>query len=494
MGQEYGIHWFRRDLRVAGNLALQQQFKLHSGRVVGIFCFDHQFLSREDFSHNRFQFFIETLISLKNELRSIGSDLLVLDVGPDEAFRQLLTELKKGKRALPASVSWCRDYEPFARARDERLEDYFESEGIETFHQRDHLIIEPWELERAKGAGYQVYTPFARKWLGQFERKEFQARISVHKQGLKYLKDLKCGKVEKIFKLTWKKVLGTKIKLDDHLQKFYKQNRLKVTIEIPEAGSLAALAALEKFKQQLSDYGSKRDIPSISGTSQLSGFIKNGSLTTGQVIAFLNLRPYTQKESGQDIYLSELIWREFYYHILYRHPRVEKEAFLLKYKNLAWENDQGLFQAWKAGRTGFPIVDAGMRQLSQTGWMHNRVRMIVASFLVKDLLIDWRWGEQYFMETLLDGDLAANNGGWQWAASTGCDPQPYFRIFNPWSQSKKFDPDGQYIKQYVPELKDLPSKLLHQPIHDHAIYPAPIVDHREQREKALALFKSHSSQ
>lgn len=189
-------------------------------------------------------------------------------------------------------------------------------------------------------------------------------------------------------------------------------------------------------------------------------------------------------------FFSELIWREFYYHILYYRPDVEFQSFLSKYRNLDWENNEKYFEAWKEGRTGFPIVDGGMRQLNRTGWMHNRMRMIVASFLTKDLLIDWRWGK-YFMENLLDGDMAANNGGWQWAASTGCDPQPYFRVFNPWLQSQRFDPKGFYIKNHVEELKKADPKDIHKPV-KHIGYPKPIVDHKVQREKVLSLYKSNS--
>lgn len=490
MGSSYGIHWFRRDLRVAGNVALQRQFKLNEGRILGLFTFDDKFLSREDFSVNRFQFFINTLSALQAELRAIGSDLLVLNVGPDEAIKNLFEDLISKKIDLPKSFSWSRDYEPFARERDERIEKLIERYGLEQFTERDHLIIEPLELEKGKGEGYQVYTPFSKKWLSLFETPEIQRRVKVHKKGIAYLKQLKANKAEKIFNFSWKELYKKHKAPDDHLDRFQTENGKKVTVEIPPAGSVAAYEALVDFKKSIESYKEKRDIPAIKGTSRLSGYLKNGSLTTGQIIAYFDLESYVKKESGRDVYLSELIWREFYYHILYRHPRVEKEAFLLKYKNLKWENDKQLFQAWKEGKTGFPIVDAGMRELKQTGWMHNRVRMIVASFLVKDLLIDWRWGEKYFMEALLDGDLAPNNGGWQWAASTGCDPQPYFRIFNPWSQSKRFDPNGEYIYRYLPELQDVPSKLLHEPILGHTSYPEPVVDHKTQREKALALFKS----
>jgi deoxyribodipyrimidine photo-lyase len=212
----------------------------------------------------------------------------------------------------------------------------------------------------------------------------------------------------------------------------------------------------------------------------MSVYLKNGSITIAQIAAILEL---TADGPGLK-YFQELIWREFYFHILYHVPRVETETFNPKYRVLAWENDAEKFARWKEGRTGFPIVDAGMRQLNATGWMHNRVRMIVASFLTKDLLVDYRWGERYFMEKLLDGDLAPNNGGWQWAASTGCDPQPYFRIFNPTSQGEKLDPRGEYVTRWVPELAG--RERIHDPLD-------PIVDHAKARERALHLFKSARS-
>jgi deoxyribodipyrimidine photo-lyase len=237
----------------------------------------------------------------------------------------------------------------------------------------------------------------------------------------------------------------------------------------------------------LGQYDEARDIPGIPGTSQMSIFLKNGSITVAQIIAACKLT------DGK--YLNELIWREFYYHILAHRPDVETSAFHEKYNKLQWQNKESYFNAWQEGKTGYPIVDAGMRQLQETGWMHNRVRMIVASFLTKDLLIDYRWGENHFMKLLLDGDLAPNNGGWQWAASTGCDPQPYFRIFNPVLQSQRYDPDGDYIRRYVPELKDFDSKEIHEPWNSSkkSTYPKRIVIHAEQKEKALQLFKSVNS-
>jgi deoxyribodipyrimidine photo-lyase len=485
----YGIHWFRRDLRVAGNVALQKQFKKHDGRVVGIFCFDKKFLARDDFSVNRFQFFLETLRELKKELRAIGSDLLIMDVGPDQAFKLLFEQMKKSGVDLPSTISWSRDYEPFAVERDDRMKKIFDKMGVDNFDERDHLLIEPQELEKGKGEGYQVYSPFARKWLSLYESDEIQARVKLYKKGFTYLRKLEKGEAEKVFKLTWKKLFNGKMDIEDHLDEYIRENSKKVDVEIPPSGSVVAWKKILDFKTKIDEYGDKRDFPQLDGTSKLSMYLKNGSITVPQIIAVFDLEPYQKKSSGRDVYLSELIWREFYYHILARFPNVEHESFLEKYRDLNWGNNKKWFEAWKEGKTGFPIVDAGMRELKETGWMHNRVRMIVASFLTKDLLIDWKWGEKYFMDKLLDGDLAPNNGGWQWAASTGCDPQPYFRIFNPWLQSKKFDPDGVYIKKFIPELANEVPKNLHQPIIGHHSYPAPIVDHSIQRDLVLLMYK-----
>ncbi len=487
----YGIHWFRRDLRVAGNKALKENWKRSDGKVLGIFCFDKKFLSRDDMSFNRFQLFIDSLVALKEELQTIGSDLLVLDVGPQEAFKGLFKKISENNLSLPSHISFNRDYEPFAKKRDAELTKIFEDHKIDYFHHRDHLLIEPHELSKGdkEGSGYQVYSPFARKWLELFKSNEIQVRLQEQKKGLEYFEKYRMNKIPKIFSYSWGEFFGDKITYPKTLELYSKENQKKVTIAIPKAGSHEAFKLLENYVSKLDSYGEDRDFPGLEGTSKLSMYLKNGSVTVPQIIAYLNLKPYSKKSSSRDVFFSELIWREFYYHILDRHPRVEKEAFLTQYKSLEWENNKEYFEHWKKGTTGFPIVDAGMRQLKTTGWMHNRVRMIVASFLTKDLLINWQWGEKYFMDQLLDGDLAPNNGGWQWAASTGCDPQPYFRIFNPWLQSKRFDKEGEYIKAYLPELKNLPAKALHEPIHGHATYPSPIVEHSEQRNKALDMYK-----
>lgn len=485
---EYGVHWFRRDLRIAGNPALQWNWKKHAGRVLGVFCFDKKFLGRSDFSPARFQFFMSTLSELRDELRLMGSDLLFLDEGPDSSFIDLLGKLKHP----PSTWTWNRDYEPFARERDRRIEMLLQKSGVSCHSERDHLLIEPLELSKGDdpAEGYQVFTPFSKKWLALLTTDSIQSRLSPFKSATTYLNQLESGKVSPIFNCTWKDVLKTASNSDELLNTYLQTNKKRVDIEIPAAGSLAAWRQLKSFRKKIEDYELARDIPSLDGTSRFSIFLKNGSLNVGQILHTLELaEPQRQKSRAK--FLSEPIWREFYYSILYRHPQVEGTAFLNKFANIRWENRDDWFEAWKTGHTGFPIVDAGMRQLNTTGWMHNRVRMIVASFLTKDLLIDWKWGEKYFMEKLLDGDLAPNNGGWQWAASTGCDPQPYFRIFNPLLQSKRFDPKGEYIRQYVPELRQLSDRDIHEPpALERGEYPAPIVDHSAQREKALKLYKT----
>lgn len=488
--ESYGIHWFRRDLRIAGNQALKWNWKKQDGRVIGLFCFDQSFLSREDFSVNRFQFFMKTMESLKKELQACGSDLLVVDALPMDFFPQLFQDLKSQGIDLPSSITWSKDYEPFSHERDKKVKELLQSHTIEVKNFRDHLLIEPEELNKPDGTGYQVYSPFARKWLEIFQSDEIQKRMSPQKKALEFLASASQDQFPEIFSFNWRKLFSEKLPYEDQLNHFLEQNGKRVTVPIPDAGSKAVMEALEEFEPSLDQYGEQRDFPATKGTSGFSFFLKNGSLTVPMIIEYFQLKPYKKKIHSRDNFFSELIWREFYYHILHRHPRVEAESFLPVYKDLDWQNNPDWLEAWKEGKTGFPIVDAGMRELKTTGWMHNRVRMIVASFLTKDLLIDWRLGEAHFMHQLLDGDLAPNNGGWQWAASTGCDPQPYFRIFNPWSQSKKFDPNGDYIQKYIPELKDLPAKELHEPILDHATYPKPIVDHKVQRELALEMYKS----
>lgn len=488
MSEPWAIHWFRRDLRITGNKSLREVWKNTSGRVVGVFCFDSNFLSRDDFSYNRFAFFLKTLKKLKEEFNSLGGDLIVVDRLPSVFFSFLVESLKLDKRPLPSYISWNRDYEPFSCARDKKMEELISSFGIHALTARDHLVFEPHEIKKDDGSYYQVYSPFSRKWFELLNSQSGVERVSnevIPKDNSAYKTQL--------FSLNWKEIFPSGMEIRDYLEDFEKQNLKHVTIPIPDAGRRVAWDALKQFSKKLEAYNDTRDFPYLEGTSRLSVYLKNGSLTVSQILKYLNLMNLPlNKSSGPNQFLKEIIWREFYYHILYHRPDVESTAFKLNYQNIKWENRSDYFERWKEGTTGFPIVDAGMRELRGTGFMHNRVRMIVASFLVKDLLIDWRWGEKHFMQNLLDGDLAPNNGGWQWAASTGCDSQPYFRIFNPWLQSKKFDPDGSYIKKYIPELRKATPEEIHEPDADRSRwkYPPPIVDHFRQKEKALALYLS----
>jgi len=486
--KSFGIHWFRRDLRCAGNVALRKNFERNQGRVLGVFCFDSVFLKRDDFSNNRFAFFIETLKAVKEELQAQGGDLLVVDQLPQKFFKEFLASEKLHNNSLSA-VSFGKDYEPYAVKRDSEVTKILQAGGVEVITERDHLILEPHEVLKGDGSFYQVFTPFSKRWNEAFHSPEVKKRL-LQQSIQPYLKS---AKKTDIFKMKWSEL---KHSYKDSLKEFEAENKKHVSIEIPQAGFKAAYEKAFSFKQQLSSYGDARDIPSEDGTSKLSIYFKNGSLTTTQAIEILELQKSSVlHKTGAGIYLKELVWREFYYSILSHRPDVETGSFLPQYKDIKWDNNKAWFKRWCEGTTGFPIVDAGMRQLNQTGWMHNRVRMIVASFLVKDLLINWQWGENYFMKMLLDGDLAPNNGGWQWAASTGCDPQPYFRIFNPWLQAERFDPDAEYIKMYIPELRNLPAKEIHNPSGRETVkqYPRPLIDHKTQSAKAIALYKNSRS-
>jgi deoxyribodipyrimidine photo-lyase len=497
----YGLHWFRRDLRVASNPALGWSRHEHGGRVLGLFCFDAAFLGRADFSTDRFAFFLATLAALRDELRAAGGDLLVLDEGPARAVERLFATLDARGLARPATVSFNRDYEPFARARDAALTELLADRlGVVVHTERDHLVIEPDELRKKDAPAdapsfYQVYTPFARRWLELLATPRLRARVADQNEGLAYLERRARGETPKLFALTWAALFGGAPTPVDHLARFTEVNSRRVRVPIPAAGSLAAMQRLRAFTPALGRYKERRDLPAEDGTSRLSIYLKNGSLTSAQIVAALALSggglgwaagEAVGEAAGSRAFLRELVWREFYYHVLWHRPDVETRAFLPRFRALAWENREDWFEAWKAGRTGYPIVDAGMRQLAATGWMHNRVRMIVASFLTKDLLIDWRWGERYFMERLLDGDLAPNNGGWQWAASTGCDPQPYFRIFNPVLQGRRFDPTGAYVRAFVPERRTDDARAVHEA-------RAPLVEHAARKEKALALYRGAAS-
>ncbi len=418
------IFWFRRDLRLEDNRGLYEALN-GSNPILPLFIFDQSILEELPKDDARVTFIYDCLNRINDQLGHRGSSILIKHGDPLEIWQELIREYQIEK------VYLNRDYEPYAQDRDKKIYEILKNQGITMKGFKDQVIFEKDEVVKPDGKPYTVYTPYKKKWLSHFTNRDIVAHPSE--------------------------------KLDNFLKKRF---------DFPSLESLGFERSKIKAKNfHLNDlwgYGKTRDFPAQDATSYLSPHLRFGTVSPRQVIRKL--------ESGTEVFLSELIWREFFMQILYHFPHVVDQSFRPQYDNIQWRNDEQEFEQWKTGMTGFPIVDAGMCQLNQTGYMHNRVRMIVASFLCKDLLIDWRWGEAYFAEKLLDYDLSANNGNWQWAAGTGCDAAPYFRIFNPTEQMKKFDPNLEYVKKWVPE-------------YDTANYPEPIVDHSFERKRTLEAYK-----
>ena len=464
------IHWFRRDLRLADNLALNAA--LNSGKtVVPLFIVDPAILKSPRIGKPRVAFLLKGLRALDSALRARGSCLLIREGDPRVVLPALVDELNA------KSVYLNRDYSPFARRRDAAVES---SLSIPVFMYDDALLRAPGQVLKGDSSPYVVYTPFKKRWLMQPELPSPVTMIS--------------GSFHPADRLP-----------DSHIPTLTDLG-LGTTIEVPDAGEEIAQGQMARFAAgPIYHYDTTRNslitdpfaASSPTGTSGLSPYFRFGMLSPRQVYwsAQEALETADDERAHQSVttWINELIWREFYMHILYHFPHVMRGNFRTEYDPLPWRNAPDDLQAWKEGRTGYPIVDAAMRQLRQTGWMPNRARMIVASFLTKDLLIHWQEGERHFMHWLIDGDPAANNGGWQWAAGTGTDAQPYFRIFHPVSQSQKSDPDGDYIRHWIPELRDVSTRFVHTPwqmISPPADYPPSIVDHAVARERTLAAFKA----
>ena len=428
MNLSVNVFWFRRYLRLHDNAELYQSLK-SSKPVVPVFIFDRNILDElEDRSDRRVEFIHNVLSGIQQQLNELGSTLDVRYGFPDEVFGQLLKDYKIEK------VFTNHDYEPYARKRDASIEKLLKENKVSFHSFKDQVIFEKDEVLKADGKPYTVFTPFAGKWkalLNKFFLSSYPA--------------------------------------EKHFSNFFKQT----AIEIPSLESINFKPAGKPFPPKewgvdiIKEYKEQRDYPAIAGTSRLSVHLRFGTIS---------IRELARKAGSlNETFLNELIWRDFYHMILWHFPHVVSKAFKQEYDKIQWRNNESEFTAWCEGKTGYPIVDAGMRELNKTGYMHNRVRMIVASFLTKHLLIDWRWGEAYFAKKLLDFDLAANNGGWQWAAGCGCDAVPYFRIFNPYLQAKKFDPELIYIRTWVPELGEI-------------TYPKPIVDHELARIRCLEVY------
>ncbi len=469
MKSSSALCWFRRDLRLDDHAALYHALKAHS-QVYCSFVFDAEILdalAKKD--DRRVDFIWHSVVELDLEMQKRGGMLIVRHGSARDEIPQLAAQLKV--QAVYAN----HDYEPEAIKRDQAVAATLAENRIEFFSYKDQVIFEKDEVLTQAGRPFTVFTPYKNAWLKKLD--PFF---------------LKVYPVEKYAKHFAKAKDRSPIPTLENMG-FRPSNLLRLGIK---PGMSGARTTLQDFLPRLAGYKERRDFPGAKGVSYLSVHNRFGTISIRELARIAA----AENNEGAQTWLAELVWRDFYFNILYHFPHVVERSFKPEFANLKFENDKHKYRAWCEGKTGYPIVDAAMRQINETGFMHNRLRMIVASFLVKDLLIDWRWGEKYFAENLNDFDRAANNGGWQWAASTGCDAQPYFRIFNPITQSEKFDPDGKFILRYLPELKGLSGKVLHAPWLASSVdiaaagivlgkqYPKPIVAHAEARVKALALF------
>ncbi len=424
------IFWHRRDLRIEDNAGLYKALK-NSEIVVPIFIFDSNILGDLPKDDQRVLYIYQNIEKLKKEYQKLGSDLKVFFGKPNEVILDFV------KKENIQSVFTNRDYEPYAIKRDLDLFNSLESIGVDFLGAKDHVIFEKNEVLKPDQKPYTIFTPYSKKWKAKVN--EFYLSSYPISSYVKSL--VKIDQPESLISL---KDLG----FGSHIKSPFPNE--------------------EVLMEVIDNYEETRDIPSVKGTSRLSLALRFGTISIrglGRVATKTNEK-----------FLNELIWRDFYQAILYHFPESVTKAFKPKYDKVEWVNDEVLFKKWCEGKTGYPIVDAGMRELNETGFMHNRVRMITASFLVKHLLVDWRWGEAYFALKLLDFELASNVGGWQWAASSGCDAAPYFRVFNPTLQQQKFDKEFKYIKKWVPE-------------YGTENYPSPIVEHAFARDRVIATYK-----
>jgi deoxyribodipyrimidine photo-lyase len=465
---EQALVWFRRDLRAYDHAALS--FALASSRSVHcVFVFDTEILDAlSERSDRRVEFIYESVAELDNTLRKLGGALWILHGRARDEIVALAVRLKV--QAVYAN----RDYEPAALARDREVQRRLLDAQIQLEMCKDQVIFECDEVLTQGQRPFSVFTPYKKAWLARLRPADLAPhRIEQHASALAACSPPPPASLEQ---------LG-----------FRRTNLSKLGLPVGTAGGQRWL---RDFISRMDYYQERRDYPAARGPSYLSVHLRFGTLSIRELV-----RAAQERDSeGARTWLSELIWREFYFMILYHHPYVVDHAFRAELEHIAFSNRADRFAAWCEARTGYPLIDAAMRQINQTGYMHNRLRMVSASFLVKDLHVDWRWGERYFAQQLNDYDLAANNGGWQWAASTGCDAQPYFRIFNPVTQSQRFDPQGRFIRLYLPELAQVSDEFIHAPWTMSAEqqaragvaigrdYPAPIVDHAQARKVALELY------
>ncbi len=461
----HSLCWIRRDIRLNDHAALALSTS-QSTRVAVVFVFDELILKHLPRSDRRVSFIHRSLQELDGKLRVMGSKLVVLQGDPVEEIPRLAHKLDV------TSVHAARDYEPYAQTRDHEIEDNLRRIGVGFSLTKDHVIREPEDVTTGDGRPFRVFTPYRNAWNRVFQPEADAACHAFDPSKLWSEGELPSHDLPDLTKLGFQPV--------------------ELWLE---PGEKAATERMKRFSRRIADYKTSRDVPSADGTSTLSTDLRFGTVSIRE--AFRISKQIAGE--GSESWRTELIWREFYQHILFHNPRVVVVPFQHHLRDMSYPGSEEHFQKWCKGETGYPIVDAAMRCLNQTGWMHNRLRMIVASFLTKDLLVDYRKGEKYFADNLLDFELASNNGGWQWSASTGADSQPYFRIFNPYLQSAKFDPEGLFIKKWVPELIGMAVPALFSPstastfellasgIELGRNYPYPIVDHAVQKPKAISL-------
>jgi deoxyribodipyrimidine photo-lyase len=467
------LFWHRSDLRIVDSVGLARACQ-GDRRVVGVFCLDPDILERDDIAPVRIAYLLGCLRSLQADYHRVGSRLLILHQSPLTAIPDLASALQV------QAVYWHRDVEPYAQKRDATVVTALQEQGIEVQTCWDRLLHDPTTIKTGNDRPYTVYTPFWKNWSNQ--PKPEPVTVNWRGSSLTPQEETALERLS-VVSIPDAKELG--FAWDGDL--------------IFAPGTAAAEAQLASFCQQaITDYKEQRNYPAIAGTSGLSAALKFGTIgirsiwrATTEALATANSN---EAQAGIITWQQELAWREFYQQALYHFPELADGAYRTPFKHFPWVNDSDHFAAWCRGETGYPIVDAAMRQLNQTGWMHNRCRMIVASFLTKDLIINWQWGEKYFMQTLIDGDLAANNGGWQWSASSGMDPKP-LRIFNPYTQAQKFDPEAEYIRRWLPELRSVDTEAILTgkipPLTRHRVgYPQPIVDHNHQQKLFKHLYAS----
>jgi len=474
------IWWVRRDLRLKDNPALQAALQGEQGQssekniVIPLFIIDPALWRGKWFSPQRAVFLIENLQALDEELRLRGSLLIVKHGKPANVLQEMITSYNASR------IFAEKDYTPYAQKRDNAV-----AASLPLTLVAGTMLYPPEQLLKADGTPYNVYTPFMRLWKSQPAPSPFD--ILPAPEQISTPHDIRSENFPGL-----------------------PQDSRHPGFPAGEAEAARRLSAFADGPDApVYLYSENRDRPDLNSTSQLSPYLRFGLISTRQAVvsaqAAIQSAKTAEHRKGAETWLNELIWREFYQYILYHYPHARREAFRPQYRELRWVNDETDYEAWKHGQTGYPIVDAAMRQLAQSGWMHNRTRMITASFLVKNLMVDWRCGEAWFMQNLLDGDPAANNGGWQWTAGTGTDAAPYFRIFNPVTQSKKFDPNGEYIRRWLPELRHVPDKFIHTPWEMDTVvqsesgciigqdYPYPIIDLKFSRQRALDLYKQATS-